>query len=174
MTLQASEHNIALPAIDPAADAAPWLAPQGYLFTPGACPPSPTEPGWVSTCFHWTVRLATIQDAIMKMCYGLRPTRPGLAEWSGLCDELDEWGQKLPEVLSMANFGRSTPPPHVVTLQITHQKAILLLHRPFFDHQTGGARLSAERCEDAAENMLKLLEVSVALLDRDVLRAYCY
>ncbi len=173
MTLQASEHNISLPLIDTTADAAPWLAPQGYLFTPGACPPSPTEPGWISTCFHWTVRMANIQDAIMKMCYGLRPTRPGLVEWSALCAQLDEWGRELPTVLSMANFGQSTPPPHVITLQITHQKAVLLLHRPFFDHQLGESQHSAERCEDAAENMLKLLEVSRPFLCESLQGSQC-
>jgi len=160
MTLQAGEHNIALPEIDAAADAMPWVAPRAYSFALGACPPSHHSPGWISSCFHWTVRMANIQDAIMKLCYGLRPTRPGLAEWGSLCAQLDGWAAELPAALAIHSFALSTPPPHLITLQITHQKAVLLLHRPFFDHQSSGARLSASKCEDAAENMLKLLEVS--------------
>lgn len=155
-TLGGNDHNIPLPPIDDREDHQPWCRPRIFRFPDGARPPLPTAPSWTSTCFHWTVRLALIQDLIIRGCYGLKPLE--LSQYTNFSLQLQEWSLQLPACLSLPKVLPVTPPPHVLTLHVTFQKTTMLLHRPFFLKK--GELSSAKRCEDAAMEVVRLLEVS--------------
>ena len=45
---------------------------------------------------------------------------------------LDTWYNNLPEVLVISSRSSVSPPPHVITLNITYWWLLMLLHRPFY------------------------------------------
>lgn len=71
------DHNIAPPEVDAAYDQVPWTAPRiwqdveanGLTLANG-------RPGYVSTCFQATIKLAAIQNSVLRKLYALLSLKP--------------------------------------------------------------------------------------------------
>lgn len=55
------------------------------------------------------------------------------------------------------------PLPHVLLLHMLHNLVILYLHRPFYRTPSDTVPSSAERCNDAADALLRLLQVCMSI-----------
>ena len=71
---------------------------------------------------------------------------------SGLAIELDMWNPPVP--ISDAEL---VPLPHVILLHLTYHLTVIFAHRPSYREISG---LSAQKCDVAASEILKLVMVS--------------
>jgi hypothetical protein len=64
------DHNIPIPEINPAHDKTPWIAPRGWRdVEANGLTLAHGRPGYASTCFQATVKLALIQNSILRKLY---------------------------------------------------------------------------------------------------------
>jgi hypothetical protein len=75
--------------------------------------------------------------------------------------ELVQWQKDLPECIRLDSA--AVPPPHVLTMHITYQYAIMLLNRPMYQRllHRDPTHTSVQDCEAAASKVVELLGVSV-------------
>ncbi|GAA6038689.1 hypothetical protein JCM8097_002347 [Rhodosporidiobolus ruineniae] len=160
------DHEIPLPAVDAEEDAAPWVLPS--VWEPvdpnasGQLPPQLTPhsniPSYSSSCFLATAKLAQIQTELINDVYSLKHT-PG-SSLIKLSLQLEAFAAELPRSLQIGHYLASPPPPHILTLHLIYLKTVLLLHRPFFHRPSDtGAETSIKRCENAASQIMRLVEL---------------
>ncbi|KAI5477156.1 hypothetical protein MNV49_006812 [Pseudohyphozyma bogoriensis] len=158
MTFLTQDHDVRLPPIDPEEDRRPWVIPEIWKPTTGASERLPRGPSWTSSCFHWTVKLGRIQEAMVASIYGLKKDT-----WthsvSGITLQLEAWANELPPPLRITHFLAATPPPAVITLQLTFERTVMLSHRPFYHLDSPGAEFSVRKCDASALRVVKLIEL---------------
>ncbi|GAA6020766.1 hypothetical protein JCM10207_002016 [Rhodosporidiobolus poonsookiae] len=181
VTLGGEDHEIALPPVDRDADAEPWHFPANWLAqdptptaeaVPTRLQPHSRVPSYASTTFLATSQLALIQSQLIRDLYSLKYA-PGSAEQveaiAKLSHRLEAFAASLPAELQIGHFLAGPPPPHVITLQLTFQKTLMLLHRTFYHRPNHpSAADSIKRCDSAAQQVVKLISLY------DSLYGICY
>ncbi|GAA5863052.1 hypothetical protein JCM3774_001405 [Rhodotorula dairenensis] len=143
-----------LPAIDRELDRRPWQPLPGDC--PSDPPPKPT-PSYLSSTFHFTVRLAVIEERIMTTVYALRANLQSpalLNRISELNVELETWFASLPAELRIAPQTSRPPAPHIIMVNVYYQFCVILLHRPFPQNES-----AIKRCSSAATRIVGLFEL---------------
>ncbi|GAA5871785.1 hypothetical protein JCM1840_003999 [Sporobolomyces johnsonii] len=172
VTFSTRDHEIDLPAASDEDDARPWLMPS--VWDPGSASsigqglatrlvPTSTTPGYSSTCLLATSKLALIQSDIIKDLYSLNNELHSsrlMDVVSSINLRLEAWADELPPPLRLSHFLAGPPPPHIITLQLTFQNAVMLLHRPLFHHaEKTDAGVSVAICDKSAHKVVQLLEL---------------
>lgn len=67
------DHDVTLPEINPQYDELPWIAPRVWrdIEAPGLAL-AHNRPAYISTCYHASIRLSLIQNAILRKLYALQ------------------------------------------------------------------------------------------------------
>ncbi|GAA6048761.1 hypothetical protein JCM3770_003948 [Rhodotorula araucariae] len=172
LTMPIEEQDIALPAVDEAADAAPWLLPPSWSAGEGIAPrdkttkrlvPNASMPSYTSSCFLATAKLAAIQSELISKVYAAKDSLDSAALLDVVTQldvQLEAWSAELPIALAVGQYLASPPPPHVITLQLSREKTAMLLHRPFFHRpHEPGAEASIRKCTSSAHRVMQLLDL---------------
>ncbi|KAL4241803.1 Transcriptional Regulatory Element [Abortiporus biennis] len=129
----------------------------------------------VLSCFREACKLSFIMSQVMTKIYPVKPVSdiPKRAELEKLESSLHQWYFNLPEHLTYSDTARNhVPLPHILSLHIEYQSAVLLLHRAFlpnsdepFPSGTPGRELdslplkSFDICQGAAAHISTMLTV---------------
>ncbi|GAA6059217.1 hypothetical protein JCM10212_006610 [Sporobolomyces blumeae] len=124
------------------------------------------SPGSITLCFHWTTRLAVLQEQVLSTLYGLRTNVHAAAVLNRVSElnlKLESWMSKLPDPLRIPPQLTKPPPAHIITLNCLYYFVVILLHRPYYN-QTGQVALpineaAIKRCNSAASRIVSLLEL---------------
>ncbi|BGP02993.1 hypothetical protein NBRC10513v2_006720 [Rhodotorula toruloides] len=154
--------EIALPVVDIDCDKEPWSP----LPAAGDSPTKPLS-SLLSSTFHWTCRLAVIEEKILVLVYALRVqlySAQVLNRVSELHLELETWASSLPVDLRIAPQTSKPPPPHVCMLNCMYQFCIILLHRPYYVRHNSPNNVpindsAIKRCNSAATRIVALFEL---------------
>ncbi|GEM10769.1 cytoplasmic protein [Rhodotorula toruloides] len=144
--------EIALPVVDVDRDKELWSP----LPIAGDSLTKPLS-GQLSSTFHWTCRLAVIEEKILVLVYALR-VQLYSAQVLNRVSELH-----LPVDLRIAPQTSKPPPPHVCMLNCMYQFCIILLHRPYYvRHNSPNVPINdsaIKRCNSAATRIVALFEL---------------
>ncbi|BGP19681.1 hypothetical protein JCM10213v2_007777 [Rhodosporidiobolus nylandii] len=168
-TLLRASVETALPAIDAERDSFVWTPlPADVTAATHTNPRNKPAPGLVSSCFHWTCRLAIIEEKIMTAVYALRSHHYSanvLNKVSELSLELETWSSSLPMDLLIAPQTTRPPAPHIIMLNCMYHFVVILLHRPYYtrlpniDANSTINDIAVQRCNAAATRLVSLFEL---------------
>ncbi|KAL0783565.1 hypothetical protein CaCOL14_001471 [Colletotrichum acutatum] len=143
-------------------------------WNPGSASISPTvsykgRPAYAISCFQGMLQLATIAEEIIQHFYSVRSSHtpmPDLLRFrSQMRESLSQWMESLPTHLLFEPGKDDTPPPNLVSLQVSYWTLVILLEQAFLNrgHFDFSIELVARddgrrRCIDAAFKIWRLLE----------------
>ncbi|GAA5944992.1 uncharacterized protein JCM15063_000595 [Sporobolomyces koalae] len=118
----------------------------------------------VTETFHWTTRLAIIQEKVLSTLYALRvnvKSSSVLNTVSELNLKLESWGSKLPARLRCTPQLTKAPPGHVILLNAAFHFVTILLYRPYYNHSDSLAinELAIKKCNAASSRIISLFEL---------------
>ncbi|GAA6023162.1 hypothetical protein JCM10207_005747 [Rhodosporidiobolus poonsookiae] len=163
-TLLRNTLETALPVIDPDLDRQPFV-PLLADVQPGTL--SKPVPSMISSAFHYTCRIAVIEEKVMSIIYGLRSPHYSasvLNRVSELALELETWSSSLPVELRIAPQVTKPPAPAVILLSCFFHFVMILLHRPYYSRFNTGSNLpindvAIKRANASATRIVSLLEL---------------
>lgn len=101
------------------------------IWRPAEFQQYPVTFGCNTTCFQNFCRLDQIVEMIMVNISAL----PGTSSTTGRLDFLEErlqqWYEKLPDMLKMGQYNETCPPPHIFSLNLLYHTLQVILWRPY-------------------------------------------